>query len=123
MIPVGLPVADIGTDHGRLPAWLLRNGRVPRVIATDRAAGPLQGAQQRLRGLSVDLRLGDGLHTLDSGEVETVVLAGMGGRRVVRILQSCPEITASLTCVVVQPQGEAEWLRRYFIDWKWRLFE
>ena len=80
MIPEGRSVADIGTDHGRLPAWLLRTGKVSHVIATDRAQGPLSGARARLGGLSVELRLGDGLSVLDPGEVHTAVFAGMGGK-------------------------------------------
>ena len=73
-IPAGLTVADIGTDHGYLPVYLVVNDIAPRVIAADRGKRPLDSAQQLVSLLSlesqIDIRLGDGLSVLKTAEAE-----------------------------------------------------
>ncbi|HRI08373.1 MAG TPA: tRNA (adenine(22)-N(1))-methyltransferase TrmK, partial [Nannocystaceae bacterium] len=48
MIPRGAVIADVGTDHALLPAWLVARGLAPRAIASDRAPGPLRAARRSL---------------------------------------------------------------------------
>ena len=83
MVPPGLSTADIGTDHGLVAAELISRGICPRVIATDLREGPLSAARALVkeRGLQekIDLRLGDGLAPLEPGEVQVILMAGMGG--------------------------------------------
>lgn len=104
----GRPMADVGTDHAQLPASLVASGRVPSAIAIDNKAGPLEGARKTLldAGLSaVELRRGDGLAPLRSGEVATVVLAGLGGARIVRLLEAWDALP-SLQRLVLQPNTD-----------------
>ena len=112
----GLPLADIGTDHGRLPTALVLAGRVPWAVASDRAAPPLAraratiaraGAAERVR-----VRLGEGLATLAAGEVATVVIAGMGGPTMLAILAADGERTRGTRRFVLQPNFGHEGLRR-----------
>ena len=76
-------MADIATDHARLPIALVQTGRVSRAIAIDVAAEPLRGAAKNLAEAgaeaSIELRQGDGLAPLADGEVASVVIAGIGG--------------------------------------------
>ncbi len=123
LVPEGLALADIGTDHGRLPAWLLGSGKVPHVIAADCEAAPLEGARHRLRGTRADLRLGDGLNVLKPGEVGTLTIAGMGGRRMIAILDAREDVRESLHCMVLQPQKEAEAVRRWLVSKEWRVLD
>ena len=41
-VPQGTRLADVGTDHGYLPVWLLQNGRIASAIASDINAEPLE---------------------------------------------------------------------------------
>jgi tRNA (adenine22-N1)-methyltransferase len=108
-------VADVGAGDGQLARHLSARGR--RVVATERVAGAFERLQAASPGL--DCRLGDGLSVLAPAEVECVVLAGMGGRTIARVLRasmrSSPGLVAALRCLVLQPQQRAgdliAWLR------------
>ncbi|MFN7142643.1 MAG: tRNA (adenine(22)-N(1))-methyltransferase [Myxococcota bacterium] len=107
LVPEGRPVADIGTDHGRLPAWLVASGRVPRAIGIDDKEAPLAGARRMVArfGLDVALRQARGCAGLAAGEVATVTVAGMGGASIVDIVAGAPD---GVERVVLQPNnGEA----------------
>lgn len=109
LVPAGASVADVGTDHAYLLAWLRARGRVPRAIGIDVVEGPLRQARQTLSTAQVsgvELRRGDGLQPLRPGEVEAVVLAGMGGARVVRLLDRSPAVVAGLSRLVLQPNTD-----------------
>ena len=38
----GVSVADIGTDHGYLPIWLLLNKKIKCAVASDVRSGPAE---------------------------------------------------------------------------------
>ena len=73
----GNVLADVGTDHGYSPIYLLQEKRIPRAIAMDINAGPLQRAKEHigLYGLDnyIETRLSDGVAALTPGEVDTVL--------------------------------------------------
>jgi tRNA (adenine22-N1)-methyltransferase len=106
--------ADIGTDHGYLPAALLLEGKVQRAIAADIGQAPLDRARATAvkYGLEerMDLRLGDGLHVLAPGEADAIVIAGMGGDTIVSILSAAPWARRGPT-LLLQPMSHAEVLR------------
>lgn len=102
----GLAVADVCCDHARLVAHLVERGVVPRAIAIDQAVGPLAGAARLLaeRGLDgrIVLRRGDGLSVLEPGEVETVVIAGVGAPLAGRLLEAGAGRLAGVRRLIVQ---------------------
>jgi tRNA (adenine22-N1)-methyltransferase len=114
-VDAGESVADIGSDHGYLPIWLMREGVSPRVIVTDIAEGPLERARANAERAFVpaDCRLGDGLAPLAPGEVDAVVIAGMGGETIRDIMDADPEKTASFAKFILQPRTKAELLRAW----------
>jgi tRNA (adenine22-N1)-methyltransferase len=91
-IPAGRPVADLCCDHARLAAALVESGQVPHAIAVDINRAPLEAAGQMLDELGlrerVCLREGDGFLALEPGEVETVVIAGIGATLAERLLEA-----------------------------------
>lgn len=94
----GLPVADVGCDHGKLTAWLACSGQYPKVIGSDLRPGPLQRAARTVAAAGctgrVELRLGDGLSVLAPREVGTVIVAGVSAQTTIEILSAAPWIFA-----------------------------
>lgn len=117
MVTSGFRLADVGTDHGYIPIELVRSGRVPHAVAMDINRGPLLRAQENIRryGLEgqIETRLSDGLHALAPGEADSVVIAGMGGLLVVRILQEGSAALEGVRELILQPQSELRSVRLY----------
>jgi len=115
----GYSVADIGTDHGYIPIYLAGQGS-RKIIAMDINAGPLQRAEDHVRlhrlEALIETRISDGLQALKPGEVQAVVLAGMGGALVLKILADSPAVTAKVEEFILQPQSEIAKVRA----WLWQ---
>jgi len=116
-IKAGETMADIGTDHGFLPLYLWEKKICPKVIMTDISAGSLNKARAAFPGQppGADFRLGDGLTLLAPGEVDAVVIAGMGGVLITEILSQDMEKTISFSKFIMQPRNGSGKLR-YFLD-------
>ena len=116
LVPMGARLADVGTDHAQLLAWLRARGRIARGIGVDIARGPLQQAETTLQGAGIDdveLRRGDGLTPLRPGEVDTVSIAGMGGARIRRLVDAAAEVVGGLSRLVLQPNTEWKGVRQW----------
>ncbi len=125
MVTPGLAVADTGCDHGYLGIHLIKNDISPRIIAMDINRGPLMKASENIRrmGLSekIDTRLSDGLKELIPGEVQCCVMAGMGGRLMIRIMAQSEDVCEALDELILQPQSDAEAVRHYLEDKGYRI--
>lgn len=109
-------VADIGTDHAYLPVFLRKNGFSRYCYACDIGEGPLENARSHVEASGIDgieLRLGDGLSAVNADEVDTVVIAGMGGDLIADIISAAPWIKNGRFELLLQPMTSAEDLRRY----------
>lgn len=114
MVPEGCRLADVGTDHGYLPVYLLQRRRIRGAVAADIGAEPLAHARRTAEAYGVegiDFRLCDGLRDIAPDEVDTVVIAGMGGETIIHILESAPW-TRGCT-LLLQPQTKIELLRAW----------
>jgi len=120
MVPECRTAADIGTDHGYVPAYLLETGTCRRVIASDIAEGPCQAARETRDKYSLrdamDVRRAAGLQGLAAGEAEAVVIAGMGGATIASILEESPGVAGSVRVFVLQPMNAAGLLRRWLAE-------
>lgn len=127
MVPACHTMADIGTDHGYVPACLALSGQCRRVIASDIAEGPCQAATETRNKYKLynemEVRMAPGLQGLRTGEAETVVIAGMGGATITGILEESPEIAASVTTFVLQPMNAAGLLRRWLTQHGYHIAE
>lgn len=112
-VPSGSRLADVGSDHGLLPLYLLSQGRIPSAIATDLHAAPLERGRQAAaeQGMEthISFRLCDGLTAVSPVEVDTIVIAGMGGETIAGILDAAPWSREKL--LLLQPMSRAEVLR------------
>ena len=117
LVSEGNVFADVGTDHGYVPIYLMQQGKISRAIAMDINRGPLERAKEHIAlfgmGDYIETRLSDGLAALEVGEAESVLIAGMGGGLVIHILEAGSEIAAAAKELVLQPQSELERVRRY----------
>ena len=109
-------VADIGTDHGYVPIALFLQGKLKKGYACDVRKRPLEicRANIALYGAEgvIETRLGNGLVPLRPFEVETAVMAGMGGMLTVHILEDSPEVALSLKELVLSPQHDIGAVRK-----------
>lgn len=126
-VPKGTRVADIGTDHAYLPIELVQQNIAISAIAGDVHIGPYQAAKDNIAGLGlnnkVSVRFGDGFSVLSPGEVDTVVIAGMGGTTIIEILNSNPEVTSSLSRLILQPMVATAAVRRWLSTNNWRIID
>lgn len=110
-------VADIGTDHGYLPVYLIQSGRIERAIAADIGKMPLENARKAVvqYGLAdkIELRLSDGLSSFRENEIDEIVFAGMGGTLIAEKLKETSWIKKEKYHFVFQPQSRAEDLREF----------
>lgn len=115
----GSRMADVGTDHGYLPVYLVHEAICPCAIAADLRSGPLEAARRHVSaaGLSerIVLRLGDGLAPVAPTEVDDIVIAGMGGETIVGILAAAEWVRDTRLRLILQPMTRAEELRRYLL--------
>lgn len=121
-VPQGAYLADIGTDHGYLPVYLLQQGCISGAIASDINAAPLEHARRTAEtyGVELDLRLCPGLDAIACGEADTVVIAGMGGETIVAILESAGWDWRGVT-LLLQPMTKTELLRRWLTEHGFRI--
>lgn len=118
-------VADIGADHARLSIYLLTHGIATSAIATEIAAGPLArsctAVKNRGLGDCVEVRRGDGLEPLNEGEVDTVIIAGMGGTVITGILTSDWEKSEKFPRFILQPMTKPDVVRLALAQRGWLL--
>ncbi len=116
-VPNGARLADIGTDHALIPVALLRRKRIVSVIASDIRPGPLESAARTARQFGVEqqvvLRLGAGLQIVAPEEVDTIVIAGMGGETIMKILEDDPWAMEGNHLLLLQPMTAQAQLRQY----------
>lgn len=127
LVPQGARLADIGTDHGYLPVYLLQRSHIIGAIAADVGREPLQHAVRTAEeyGVSgIDFRLCDGLRGIAHDEVDTIVIAGMGGETIIHIL-SAAEWTREegRYVLLLQPMTKTGELRRWLTDNGYRFTE
>lgn len=112
----GARVADIGTDHAYLPVWLCANGICPSAIAADINPEPLQSGKRTVEAAHLEdkitLRLSDGLKEIAADEVDDIVIAGMGGELIARIIGACDYARDPEKRFILQPMTRSEELLR-----------
>ncbi len=123
----GVTVADIGTDHAYLLAYLLEKNKISNGIAADLRRGPLENARKTLADCGqlekVRLVLSDGLDEINEGDCDDIVIAGMGGILIKEILERTPWIFDDKIRIIAQPMTHAEILRGFFVDNGFRIIK
>lgn len=118
-------LADVGTDHGYIPIYALQQKLVQRAIAMDINKGPLERAESHIQEYGLDAyietRLSDGVSKLLPNEADLVVIAGMGGGLMQKILEEGKAVFDTVPYVILQPQSEIEKFRYYLAERHWMI--
>ena len=118
LISSGSIVADIGTDHAYLPVYLIQEQICQSVVASDSNLSPLKQAMETVAAFNclhkVELRYGDGLSILSKDDdVDTIIVAGLGGKAIIAILQRGQEKLAHIRQLILQPMNDSGLLRLF----------
>lgn len=120
MIPEGAKVWDVGSDHARLPVWLVATGKVPCAVASDIGEMPLESAKRTVERFGVEdrvsLRLCDGIPEDACGAADLFVIAGMGGSTIAEILERAPWTQEKGVRLILQPMSSPEDLRKVLYE-------
>ena len=120
MVRNGKAVADIGTDHAYLPAYLILNGIASKALACDVRKGPLENARKTVEhyGLEskITLRLSDGFDEIEPFEADDFIMCGMGGTLMEQLVSRAYWLKDKSKRIIVQPQSHAEDIRRFFVE-------
>lgn len=113
-------LCDIGTDHAHIPTDAVSRGVAVKAIASDVRKGPCEVAMKNIRqnGLEdkIEVRLGSGFATVQPGECDCAVIAGMGGNLMLDLFREGEAVLKSLKQLIVQPQNALERIRKYFYE-------
>ncbi|MBE6051647.1 MAG: SAM-dependent methyltransferase [Clostridium sp.] len=113
-------IIDVGTDHGYIPIYAVKNNLCNKAIASDINKDPVKKAKLNASlegvGKEVDVRLGGGLETVKINEVDGVIIAGMGGNLIRDILEKDMEKVEKYKFLILQPAQNPEVLREYLYN-------
>lgn len=113
-------VADIGTDHAYLPIHLVAEGIVKEALACDINEGPIESARANIREAGLEAQIStlrtDGLCGVEAFAPDDILIFGMGGELIVRILSDAPWIRRAGVGLVLQPMSRASVLRKWLAE-------
>lgn len=116
-VPEEGALADVGCDHAYTSIYLATHKKLRHIIAMDVRTGPLSKAKENIKANGLDeiieTRLSDGLQAVKKGEIDTVVISGMGGALIQKILSEGKEVLEGVNYLILQPQTEKAELRSY----------
>ncbi len=119
LVDVDAKVVDIGTDHAFLPAYLLINNIAIKALACELHKGPFCNAQKTVEKLNLDdrleLRLSDGLKDVSSDEADTIIICGMGGNLITKIISDVSWLKEERITLILQPQSHQEDVRKFLV--------
>lgn len=120
-VPEGARLLDVGSDHAYLPIYLMEKGIIQHAIAGEVVEGPFQSAQKNVatHGLSqqIEVRLANGLAAFEAeDQVDTIVIAGMGGRLIADILAAGQKKLTSVKRLILQPNNREDELRAWLSE-------
>lgn len=112
--------ADIGSDHAYLPCYVCLENNQAKAIAGEKNEGPFLRAKQTVKELQlteqIDVRKGNGLDVIGTGEVKQITIAGMGGKLIRTILTEGKWKLEGVKRLILQPNIDEPLLRRWLMD-------
>ena len=126
MVTKGKKVADIGTDHGYVPIYLVENSICSKVYAMDINEGPLKIADKNIaiHGFSdkIETIQSNGMEKLKDNMVDGAIISGMGGDLIVDILSRGKNING-INELVLSPHRRVDLVRKYLLENNWEIID
>ena len=115
MVPSSV-VADVGSDHGKLIISLFEDGVISKGYAIENKKGPYSRLVEAIEKHGVKDHvipmLSDGITELPK-DVETVVIAGMGGMNVIDIIKKKPGKLKNVKTIIVDAHNAIPEMRKF----------
>lgn len=103
-----------------MPCYVCSNDSTARAIAGEVNEGPLSSAIDTINTYQlqdvIEARLGNGLAVLQQGEVNQVVIAGMGGALIRSILENGKDKLNNVNLIIAQPNVDEKNVRSWYIE-------
>lgn len=125
-IPDNVKIVDIGCDHALLDIYLYKNRKNIKIIASDINENALEQAKKNIKKYkldkSIETRLSNGLDNINSDEIDTIVISGMGSHSIVGILRMNQKKLINVDNIIIQSNNHIDFLRErilelnYYID-------
>jgi len=117
MVRKGVTVCDVGTDHAIIPIELVKNGVCPSAVATDISAPSLEKGVKNIKKAGcagkIDTYCTNGTLGVPFSNATDVIIAGMGGELIVRILSQDARLKSESFRFILQPMTKSDELRTY----------
>ncbi len=115
----GAVIVDIGTDHAYLPIYLVQKQICPRAIAVDILSGPLNQAIKDIQAAKLTAQitclLSHGLQAVTQ-TFDTIIMAGLGGATIKKILAETPTKTQLANDIIIQANNGIHLVRKYLTN-------
>ncbi len=120
LVREGAFVSDVGTDHAYLPIYLCLNGKARGGVVSDINDGPIQRAKDNIKKYGLTEKLtairADGLLGIDRYCPEDILILGMGGELIARIIEDAPWTKSEDIQLCLQPMTHPELLRAFLLE-------
>ena len=111
---------DVGTDHAYLAVYLISNEICEKAIACDLRKGPLESARKHISNEGfedkIETILSDGLEKISPDNVSDIIIAGMGGELIARIISKAEWVSENKVNLILQPMTKAHDLRKFLFE-------
>ncbi len=108
LVPLSSYPLDIGCDHALLSIYLVKEKKLPKVIASDNKSGPLKKAAENINFYKVKDKVklvkAEGLDSYESG-IDTITISGMGGLNINKILDDNKRYLKNIKTLILSPNN------------------
>lgn len=119
----GSYIADIGADHGLLELLLVSKKKDVRIFAVENKKGPFEILKKAVLPLNgVEASLSNGLREIPE-DIDTLIIAGMGGINICKIVDARPEKLKNIDTVIVDAHRNIGLVRRKFASLGYEIKE
>ena len=120
-------VIDVGCDHAKVAIYLVQSNRGISVIASDINEKVYQQTKLKLKKDQledkIDLKLGSGLEVLKKDQVDTIIMAGLGGNKIINLLSQRKDILKMIDSIIIQANNELLKVRKAIVKLGYFIFD